>query len=93
MIRLADKVARLRHNGLTLANVMAVALLRGIQHLQQHAHPMWEFNGIHDSTRAIIGRFHEGLALKDMLALMFKGEVSDFLKEPRINDFSTSKPI
>lgn len=53
---------------------MAVALARGVQPLQQRAHPMWEYNGTDDSTRAIRKGFYEGRSLKDMLALMFKGE-------------------
>lgn len=39
---------------------------------------MWEYNGTDDSTRAIRRGFYEGWSLKDMLALMFKGEASYF---------------
>lgn len=53
MIKLAGQVTRLHHNGITLANVMVVPLCRGIQSLQEWAHPMWEYNNINDSTRAI----------------------------------------
>ena len=83
----------LHHNGLALVNVMVVALLRGIQPLQQHVHPMWEFNGVTESTRAIRGGFHEDRPLKEMLAMMFKGEASDFSKEPRFDGFSTNTPV
>lgn len=64
VIRLADQVTQLRHGYLTLPSVMAVALSRGIQPLQQWVHPMWEFNGASDSTRAIRGIFHESVPLK-----------------------------
>lgn len=91
MIRLAAQVACLRHHGLTLFNVMVVALSRGIQPLQQRVHPMWEYNGANDSTRTLRGEFHNRRTLAMMLALMFKGEEADFLKEPMFRLFFFSQ--
>lgn len=93
MAMMADQVARLRHSGMTLVTVMVVVLNRGIIPLQQRVHPMWEYNGVSDSTRVIRRGFHGGHAIKDMLAMMFKGEASDFLNEPRSDGFCFTKAI
>lgn len=54
---------------------------------------MWEYNDLDDSTRAIRGRFYENNSLKDMLALMFRGEAFNFSEEPRVDEFSSFKPV
>lgn len=93
MARLAGQVTRLCQKGITLVNVMVVALSRGIQPLQDRARPMWEYNGVDDSTRTIRGKFYEGWSLKEMLASMFKGKASDFSEESRDIGFAAYKPI
>ena len=72
---------------------MAVALIRGIQPLQQCVYPMWEYNRINDLTRTLRGEFHNRQTLVKMLASMFKGEEVDFLREPLRDGFSTHKPV
>lgn len=79
--RLTKKIARLADEGLTLVDVMLVALSHGIQPLQHRVHPMWEYNGVDDSTRAIRGGFYEGKPMRKMLLLMFKGKASNFPNE------------
>ena len=91
--RLAAQVTCLAHNKLTLINVMAVAIARGIQPLQQRVHPMWEYNGTDDSTRAIRCGFEDRQALGLALETMFKGEKADLIKEPMYDGFSCYKPI
>lgn len=60
---LAEKIARLSAEGLTLVDVMLVALSCGIQPLKDRVHPMWEYNGVDDGTRTIRGGYYEGKPL------------------------------
>lgn len=89
---LAAQVTILSHHGLTLANVMAGALARGIQLLQHRIQPMWEFNRTDDLTCALQGEFHNGQIVATMLASMFKVEEANFLKEPMFDGFPASNP-
>lgn len=54
---------------------------------------MWEFNGVDDATRFIIGGYYEGKPLRQMLSLMFKGKALIFPNEPLNSGFSTIKPM
>lgn len=62
--RLVEKVAYWVEEGLTLDQVMHVALSRGIQPLQARAHPMWMFRGENDPTRVIRGNFYGGKSMR-----------------------------
>lgn len=42
-----------------------------------------------DVTKSIWNAFFEVKSIKEMLSLMFKGEISDFSEELTFNDFST----
>ena len=80
MNRLAHQVSLLRSHGLLLPSIMVVALLRGVQPLQQRYHPLWKYNYSNDSTRSIKGEFHERHMLAQMLVAMFKRDESNLLK-------------
>lgn len=89
MIRkLAEKVTELTNKGLTLQQVMHVALSRGVQPLQARAHPMWQFTGKNDPTRVIRGGFFEGRSMQEMLSLMFKGKATEFPNDSSDAGFS-----
>lgn len=83
----------LGHHGLTLINVMVVALAREVQPLQQRIHPMWDYNRTDDSTRAIWARFHNHQALGVVLKSIFKDEKADLVKEPMYDGFASYKPV
>lgn len=68
---LADK-------GVTLVHMMHVALSQGIQPLQSRAHPMHQYTGEDDPTRANRGPFFASKFIQEMLSLLFKGKMSDF---------------
>jgi hypothetical protein len=50
--RLAARVRILAHHKLTMIDVMAAAISRCVQPLQQRVHPLWRYNGTSDTTRS-----------------------------------------
>lgn len=93
MARLATQITCLGHNMLTLVNVMAVALARGVQPLQQCVHPLWKYNGTDDSTRAVWRDFENHDVLGMALEGLFKGEKADLIKEPMFDSFASYRPV
>lgn len=78
MARLAAQVTCLADNRLTIINVMAIAILQGVQPLQQHTHPLWRYNGTDDATRSMRKGFKDQAAITTALSGIFKGEKEDF---------------
>ena len=48
---LMGRIKLLAKSGLTITEVMAICIMRGVQPLQYRGHPMWDFNGEDDATR------------------------------------------
>lgn len=91
--RLINNIAQLATKGLTLVDIMLMALSRGIQPLQNRAHLMWEYNGLDDSTHTIRGWFYKGNPLREMLSLLFKGKASNFSNEHRNTGFHANLQV
>ena len=51
VLYLMSRIRLLAHSGLTMIEVMATCITRGVQPLQYRGHPMWDFNGEDDATR------------------------------------------
>ena len=51
VLYLMSRIRLLAHSGLTMIEVMAICITRGVQLLQYRGHPMWDFNGEDDATR------------------------------------------
>lgn len=75
---LATKIRLLAHSKLTMIEVMAVAITRCVQPLQQRGHPLWCYNGTSDATRYKRQGPHDKAAMAKILVDLFKGEVEDF---------------
>ena len=48
---LMRRISFLARSGLTMIEVMAICIMRGVQPLQYRGHPMWDINGEDDATR------------------------------------------
>ena len=73
------RIKLLAKSGLTITEVMAICIMRGVHPLQYRGHPMWHFNGEDDATRC----GHKGpdsvAALAKILSDLYKGEEEEFL--------------
>ena len=87
-----SRVRLLAHSGLTMIEVMATCITRGVQPLQYRGHPMWDFNGEDDATR--YGRKGPDLvtALLKILSAFYKGEEEEFLRVNPRGGFSMYNP-
>lgn len=72
--RLAAQIFCLGRHKLTISTLMAVAMARGVQPLQQCVHPLWEYNGSYDSTRAIRKGYKDRQSLAAALEAIYKGK-------------------
>ena len=75
-----DKIKVLAQSRLSIIEVMAISITRGVQPLQSRGLPMWHYNGEDDASRC--GRKGPGnfAALAAMLADLYKGEKEDFTR-------------
>ena len=86
------QIRLLAHSGLTMIEVMATCIMRGVQPLQYRGHPMWDFNGEDDATRH--GPKVPGSAadLIKILSTLYKGEEEEFLRVNPQGGFSMYNP-
>ena len=79
ILYLMSRISSLARSGLTMIEVMAICIMRGVQPLQYRGHPMWDFNGEDDAPRH--GRKGPGSAadLIKILSTLYKGEEEEFL--------------
>ena len=73
-VKLMERVECFIKQGVTLVDMMYVALSRSIQPLQARAHPMWEYTGEDDETLAIRDGFYGKKSIEGMQALLFNGK-------------------
>ena len=87
-----SSIRLLAHSGLTMIEVMATCITRGVQPLQYRGHPMWDFNGEDDSTRC--GRKGPGSVtdLMKILSALYNGEEEEFLCINPQGGFSMNNP-
>ncbi len=75
-----SQIRLLDHSGLTMIEVMATCITRGVQPLQYRGHPMWDFNGEDDATRCSRKGPDLAATLMKILSSLFKGEEEEFLR-------------
>ena len=92
ILYLMSRIRLLAHFGLTMIEVMATCIMRGVQPLQYRGHPMWDFNGEDDATR--YGRKGPASAatLVKTLSSLYKGEEEEFLRVNPRGGFSMYNP-
>ena len=78
ILYLMSRISSLARSRLTMIEVMAICIMRGVQLLQYRGHPMWDFNGEDDATR----HGHKGpdsaAVLIKILSALYKGEEEEY---------------
>ena len=82
----------LARSGLTIVEVMAICIMRGVQPLQHRGNPMWYFNGEDDATHCGRKGPDSATALARILSDLYKGEEEDFLHIKPRDGFSMYNP-
>ena len=90
---LVSKIRLLAHSGLSIIEVMAIAIKRCIQPLQYRVAPLWNYNGEDDTSR--YGRIGPDnfTALAAMLVDLYKGEKEEFTRLKCRDGFSMYNPL
>ena len=71
---LLGKIKMLAQSGLSIVEVMATSIARGVQPLQYRGLPMWHYNGEDDASRYGWKGPKTPAALAKILAELYKGE-------------------
>ena len=90
--QLMSKIKMLAQSGLTVIEVMATSIVRGVQPLQYRGLPMWHYNGEDDASRCGWKGPGTPAALAKILAGLFKGEEEEFLCIKRRDGYSMYDP-
>ena len=93
VMRLVSKVRLLTHSGLSIVEVMAIAIKRCIQPLQSRVGPLWNYNEEDNASRYTRKGPYNQAALAAMLMDLYKGEEEDFVRLQCRNSFSMYNPI
>ena len=89
---LMGRIKTLAKSGLTMSEVMAICIMRGVQPLQYRGQPMWYFNGEDDVTRCGRKRSDSAAALAKILSDLYKGEEEEFICIKPRDGFSMYNP-
>ena len=92
VLYLMSRLRLLAHSGLTMIEVMAMCIMRGVQPLQYRGHPMWDFNREDDATRCGRKGPESAAALIEILSALYKGEEEEFLRVNPRGGFSMYNP-
>jgi len=87
-----SKIKELSQSGLTVIEVMAISIVRGVQSLQYRGLPMWHYNGEDDASRCGRKGPDTPAALAKILAELFKGEEKEFLRIKLRDGYSLYNP-
>ena len=87
-----SRIRLLAHSGLTMIEVMATCITRGVQLLQYRGHPMWYFNGEDDATRCGRKGSDSATTLMKILSSLYNGEEEEFLRVNPRGEFSMYNP-
>ena len=87
-----SRIKLLAKSGLTIVEVMAICIMRGVQPLQYWSNPMWHYNGTDDATRCGRKGPDSPTALARILSDLYKGEEEDFLHIKPRDGFSMYNP-
>ena len=82
----------LTQSRVTVIEVMAISIVRGVQPLQYRGLPMWHYNGEDDASRCGRKGPDTPAALAKILAELFKGEEKEFLRIKLRHGYSTYNP-
>ena len=87
ILYLMRRISFLARSGLTMIEIMAICIMRGVQLLQYRGHPMWDFNWEDDATR--YGRKGLGSVadLIKILSTLYKGKRRNSSVSTRRADF------
>ena len=86
------RIKILGKSGLTIVEVMAICIMRGVQPLQYRGKPMWHYNGEDDATRCGRKGPNSDTALARILSDLYKGEEEEFLHIKPRDGFSMYNP-
>ena len=89
---LMSRIKLLAKSRLTIVEVMAICIMRGVQPLQYRGNPMWHYNGTDDATRCGRKGPDSATALARILSDLYKGEEEDFLHIKPRDGFSMYNP-
>ena len=87
-----SRIKLLAKSGLTIVEVMAICIRRGVQPLQYWGKPMWHFNGEDDAIRCGRKGSDSATTLARILSDLYKGEEEDFLHIKPWDGFSMYNP-
>ena len=87
-----NRIKLLAKSGLTIIEVMAICIKRGVQPLQHRGRPMWHYNGEDDATRRGRKGPDSTAALARILSDLYKGEEEEFLRIKTRDGFSMYNP-
>ena len=87
-----DKIKVLAQSGLSIIEVMAISITRGVPPLQSRGLPMWNYNGEDDTSRYGRKGPDDFAALAAMLADLYKGEKEEFTSLQGQDGFSMYNP-
>ena len=87
-----SRIKILAKSGLTIVEVMAICIMRGVQPLQYRGKPMWHYNGEDDATRCGRKGPDSATALARILSDLYKGEEEEFLHIKPQDGFSMYTP-
>jgi hypothetical protein len=90
--QLMSKIKTLAQSGLSIIEVMAISIVRGVQPLQFRGLPMWHYNGEDDASRCGRKGPDTPAALAKILANLYKGEKEEFIRLKRREGFSMYNP-
>ena len=86
------RIKELTQSGLTIVEVMAISITRGVQPLQYRGLPMWHFNREDDASRCGRKGPDTPAALAKILAELFKGEEKELLRLKLRDGYSMYNP-
>ena len=87
-----SRIKLLAKSRLTIVEVMAICIMRGVKPLQYWGKPMWKFNGEDDATRCGRKGPDSATALARILSDLYKGEEEEFLHIKTRDGFSMYNP-
>ena len=93
VMNLVNKIKLLTHSGLSIVEVMAIAIKRCIQPLQSRVGPLWNYNREDDASLYMRKGPDNQAALAAMLVDLYKGEEEDFAHLNCREGFSMYNPI
>src|SRR4051812_25006453 len=92
-MRLVSKVRLLAHSGLSISEVMAIAIKRCIQPLQSSVTPLWCYNREDDASRYKREGSDTPAALAAIMADLYKVKKEEFIRLNCWEGFSMYNPI